>query len=459
VNVPTLASRHAISIWHAGIDAVNGERLVQKFLREKADWSAGNSLGEHRSSGKIAVIGAGKAALAMAAGFVNGLRDHSPDDLNRLVGQIHIPCDGTASSPRGELLKSYCLRVCEVRPAAINLPTAKTVEETRAARAMVDLLGPDDLLVVLLSGGGSALLAEPRPPLTLAEKLETIEYLVSNGADIEALNRVRGAISNVKLGRLIRFCRAGRILTLAISDIFGDPAHLIAGGPTCWSEGSDERAKQVANQFDPHGTRLPERVRRMLFDSPDNERCMIDRQSAPDNRFRYVVLANNQSAVDASARKAKEMGYSVMSEVVDWREDTEVAGRRLLRTLADMPPGSCLVSGGEPVMELPPAGKRGRGGRNQHLVLAAMTEALLHPPFEGDWSVLSAGTDGQDGVTAAAGACLDPSLLGTIEREGLDCRKTLQAFDSASLHERCGSQLVTGPTDTNVGDLRVVVKR
>lgn len=428
-------------------------------MRENMDWSAGNLPGDHRPSGKIAVIGAGKAALAMAAGFVKGLLELSPDDRSRLVGQVHIPRDGTASSPRGELLKSHGLRVCEVRPAEINLPTPETVEETRTARAMVDSLSPDDWLVVLLSGGGSALLAEPRPPLTLAEKLETIEFLVSCGADIEALNRVRGAISNVKLGRLTRFCRAGRILTLAISDIFGDPAHLIAGGPTCWSEGSDERARQVANQFDPHGTRLPERVRRMLFDSTDDRQRITDMQSAQDNRFRYVVLANNQSAVDASARKAKEMGYHVMSEVIDGREDTEVAGKRLLRALADMPPGSCLVSGGEPVMELPPAGKRGRGGRNQHLVLAAITGALHSPPAEGDWSILSAGTDGQDGVTAAAGARMDPLLLGTFERDGVDCRKTLRAFDSATLHERCGSQLVTGPTDTNVGDLRVVVKR
>jgi len=370
------------------------------------------------------------------------------------------------------------------RPAGVNEPTEAGAAGAAEILRIVESLGPDDLCLCLISGGGSALMPAPVAGITLADKLAVTRHLSAAGANIEELNTVRKQLSRIKGGGLACSCRAGRLIALIISDVLGDPLDVIASGPTVPDTSTPEAALAVLsrfgaaeagispNVFECLRTRDQDEKRGQNCFSPPGHACSRENSSDPFSspdpfslltatacRVANRIIGNNATAVDAAGQEAVRLGYS--PAMVSSRSSegyAENAGRHLAQMARQMrktPGPDCLVSGGEPVVKLVDSTRRGLGGRNQQLVLAA-AESLWEDGAEGI-AILSGGTDGEDGPTDAAGAVLDAESLRAARRQGLDPADYLARNDAYHFFEPLDALIKTGPTHTNVCDLRVAV--
>ena len=371
---------------------------------------------------RVVVVGAGKAAAGLAAGVIGVL---GPQRLarHRVTGLVSVPAGCTADAGPVEV------RV--TRPAGANLPTPAVVTATREIRGLVAGLGPRDLAIAVITGGGSALLAEPRDGVTLAEKIALTQQLSAAGADIAALNAARRALSAVKGGGLARSCAAGRLLVLVLSDVIGDDLEVIASGPC-----------MPGSPTEPPG----------FWTTPRG--CRVD----------HVLLGGNATAVDAAADAARGLGYRVAVRHAApgsaTQASAETVGRRLAaEALAAAGTGPlAIVEGGEATVTVP--ADHGSGGRNQQTVLAALD--AMHRSgvtWPADVLLSSVGTDGEDGPTVAAGAIADADVAAAIAAAGLDVPRAVARCDAHPLLAAAGGLVVTGPTGTNVADLRLVLAR
>ncbi|WP_164101799.1 glycerate kinase type-2 family protein [Candidatus Laterigemmans baculatus] len=457
----------ALAIWREGVAAVDAERLVGEQVRVEQT-PAGEVLwiAEHpfpiADLGRLIVVGAGKASGAMAAGFEAAVGEGLAKQL-RLEGWVNVP-EGTERPLRW-------IHLDPVRPAGLNEPTPRAVEGSRKILELVGSAEANDLCVALFSGGGSALLPLPIDGITLEDKRQVTRFLSGAGADIEALNVVRKHLSAIKGGKLAAACRAGHLVTLVISDVLGDPLDLIASGPTVDDSSTTADALAVLARFDRH-RELPESVYRVLENrSPVQHSAASRSVSLPERQV--AIIGNNAVAVDGAGIEAERRGYShAMTSARRSEGAAEEVGRHLaemaLSMLRDAPAASgtpdCLITGGEPVVQLVAAAERGRGGRNQQLVLAALERLMeegesLTTADRERIVILSGGTDGEDGPTDAAGAYVDAAVWQRAVELGLDVADYLRRNDAYHFFERAGGLLKTGPTGTNVCDLRVVVVR
>lgn len=443
--------RDAVAIWTAGVDAVRAAPLVRRAVSVEGDLL---TVADHSWSradfDRIWLVGAGKAATAMADGFLDAVGSWLP-----LRGWINVP-EGTEKPLPG-------VEVHPARPAGVNEPTEAGVRGTEAMLKIVAEAGPRDLCVALISGGGSALMPAPAAGITLQDKLDVTRWLSAAGADITELNVVRKHLSAVKGGRLRKRCRGGWLLTLILSDVLGDPLDLIASGPTVPDRSTPRDALSVLQRFDPQ-RKLPETVYRRL-DGPPSEPDH-DRVVPVTN----LVIGNNALAVDEAGLRAERLGYN---HAMNAARSTEGAAEEVGRHLASMAVGmlrdgrathrtDCLITGGEPTVTLAAKATRGRGGRNQQLALAAYQTLTESGLSEQEWarlSIVSGGTDGEDGPTDAAGAIVDRNVHRRAVDRQLDVADTLRRNDAYPFFEQSGGLLITGPTGTNVCDLRVVVIR
>ena len=434
---------HAVEIWRAGVDAVASDRLVRQAVR--ADGAALHILDERFDPAewdRLIVVGAGKAGAGMASGFVEAVAG-TPWEA-KLTGWLNVPADCVRDVP------GFTLHVG--RPAGVNEPRPEGVAGTRRILDLVRGCGPRDLCVVLLSGGGSALLVAPAEGVTLADKLAVTKLLAGRGATIHELNAVRKRLSAVKGGGLARACGAGRTLCLAISDVIGDPLDVIASGPTVADSTTAAHALAVLERFCPNRTDLPEAVWSAI--SRDRRK-----RGVPDT-VRTEVIGSNATAGLAALRFAAGAGFVQMSDGAATGGVAREEGRRLVAlarqhrdAVVDLP--LCIVSGGEPTVAL--RDNPGEGGRNQELVLAAVDAVWDDPDGFAGAVILSGGTDGEDGPTDAAGAVADDALLARAKSLGLRPRPFLDRNDAYPFFEATGGLLKTGPTHTNVMDLRVVL--
>lgn len=435
----------ALGIWRAGVDAVLPEKLLPREVQvtggllRLGDWEA--PLGDFD---RIAVVGAGKAGTAMVQGLESAL---GPD----LLAAKHV--EGWVNVPAGTLAPTSAIHLHAGRPAGVNEPRPEGVQGARQVLQMVDGLGPRDLCICVLSGGGSALLPAPAAGVSLEAKLAITRLLSASGATIDQLNSVRRQISDIKGGGLARACGAGQLVTLVMSDVLGDPLDTIASGPTCAS--SDGPAAALAT-LDELG----------LSEHPD-ARAIVEylRRRGPSDALRrplrtqvhHVILANNATAVDAAGCEAERLGYHhAMLCATESEGPAEEVGQHLAQMamrMRDAPGPNCLVTGGEPTVTLAPEGRRGKGGRNQQLVLAALQELGSCDGV----ALLSGGTDGEDGPTDAAGAVVDAAVVAQAAAHSLDAADYLSRNDAYHFFEPSGGLLRTGPTGTNVCDIRVVV--
>ncbi|HEY1785002.1 MAG TPA: DUF4147 domain-containing protein [Pirellulales bacterium] len=437
--------RDGLQIWQAGLDAVRSDRLVESTVRVSGQsLLVGDESLDLAHVHRIAIVGAGKAGAGMAAGLQRALGQPLMAE-KQVSGWVNVPADCVRPLAH--------IRLHPARPAGVNEPTAEGVRGTEEILRIVGSLGPDDVCFVLISGGGSALLPAPAAGVTLADKLAVTRHLSAAGANIAELNSVRRQLSRIKGGGLARACRAGRLFALIISDVPGDPLDVIASGPTVDNRSTVREAIEVLERYDAlRGLPAVETYLRRL-----PGQAAAGEPAPPKCRVTNLVIGNNALAVDAAGVVAERLGYSHAMVVADKPEGTaEGVGQHLAamaRTMSAGPGPDCLISGGEPVVKLVPSDRRGKGGRNQQLVLAAGIElAGLEGVF-----ILSGGTDGEDGPTDAAGAWIDAEVLARAAALGLDPRAFLERNDAYHFFEPLDALIKTGPTDTNVCDVRVVL--
>lgn len=441
-----LSRDHTLRIWQAGLEAVRSERLMSDTVRVEGDalWITDEPI-DLRAVRRIAVVGAGKAGAGMAAALVEILGPQLAV-AKSLHGWVNVPDD--------------CVQPLEfihlhgARPAGVNEPTEAGARGAEEILKMVGALEPRDLCIALISGGGSALLPAPIAGITLADKLAVTKHLSGAGANIAELNTVRKALSRIKGGGLARACGAGRLAALIISDVLGDPLDVIASGPAIPSTTGPREALAVLEKYDARNAGIAPRVFQALAQQRTPE------ETRPSCEVTNVVIGNNATAVDAAGIEAERLGYShAMNAATALEGPAEEIGRHLAAMLVHMQTHAgpdCLITGGEPTVKLAPPELRGKGGRNQQLVLAAAIELWDTP---GDWALLSAGTDGEDGPTDAAGAFIDPQILAAARAANLDPHDYLRRNDAYRFFERLDALVKTGPTHTNVCDVRVAVCR
>jgi len=457
----------AIAIWKAGVAAVDSERLIRENVQfDGEDLVVGDETFPLAEIGRIVVVGAGKAGAGMAAGMEIALADVAA--AKQLAGWVNVPEDCVRSLSH--------ITLHGARPAGVNEPTETGVAGTRRILEIVSSLEPNDLCFCLISGGGSALLPAPVEAITLADKQAVTKHLSGAGANIEQLNTVRKQLSRIKGGGLARACRAGRLITLIISDVIGDPLDVIASGPTVPDGKTPQDALDVLDRFHAREAGISASVfdyleaqgGRESFSADDLSIANVARpKKAPDPFPREVhnlVIGNNAAAVDAAGIEAERRGYShAMTAATTLEGAAEDIGRHLAEMamrMRDETGPDCLITGGEPIVRLVAAAHRGKGGRSQQLVLAALIHLLEGSPDEAaalrDIALLSGGTDGEDGPTDAAGAFIDEKIAAAILHQRLDPASYLRRNDAYHCFEQLGSLIKTGPTHTNVCDLRVV---
>lgn len=424
--------------------AVESRRLVQETLRvQGALLLVGEEAIDLTRVSRIEVVGAGKAGAGMAAA-VEEVLGFALLAAKSVQGWINVPADCVRP------LKHIHLHAA--RPAGVNEPTEEGVVGSEEILKRVSNLGQNDLCICLISGGGSALMPAPAPGLTLSDKLFVTRHLAASGATIQQLNTVRKHLSAIKGGGLARACRAGRLLTLIISDVIGDPLEIIASGPTVPDRSQPYEALAILEQFEADKAGVPQRVFEYLRRRPNQP------AARPRSQVINLVIGNNARAIDAAAAEAQRLGYTPSLHYATQPEgQAEEIGRGLAHQLLKMsaaPFGpDCIISGGEPVVTLAPADIRGRGGRNQHLVLAALDELRTRPTP--NLCLLSGGTDGEDGPTDAAGALLDLPLLARVRAAQVDTAAHLRRTDAYPVFDHADGLIRTGPTHTNVMDLRI----
>ncbi len=448
-------SEHAKQIWQAGVDAVDSERLVRNVVSVSQHClTISDEEFDLRQLTRIVVVGAGKAGAGMAAALENVLSEDVLCKANSscaVTGWVNVPADCVRPLSR--------IYLHAARPAGVNEPTEEGVAGSKKILELVRGLAESDLCLVVLSGGGSALLPAPTDGISLRDKQAITRLLMHGGATINELNCVRKQLSQIKGGGLARAMPAGRMLSLIISDVIGDPLDVIASGPTVADESTPADALQIINRVIRDSSSVPDSVRQVLQQkiAAGTLPAEISR-----SRVRNVIVGNNEVAVRAAEATAVELGYGVRSlgsglagEAAESGRDLAEVCLRLRDDGATAVERVCVVSGGEPVVHLAETKLPRKGGRNQELVLAAC-QRLWGDGAE-RIAILSGGTDGEDGPTDAAGAVLDASLIDEAKRLGLRPDEFLAINNSYEFFDKAGGLLKTGPTHTNVMDLRVAV--
>lgn len=374
-------------------------------------------------SGRCIVIGAGKASAAMA----EAVEAHWPGRLEGLVITRHGYARPT--------------KFIEVVEADHPVPGEAGAAATRRMLQMVSDLAPDDLVICLLSGGGSALLTLPAPGISLAAKQELTAALLASGAPIGGMNTVRKHISAIKGGRLAAAVRPAKLLTLAISDVAGDDLSVIASGPTVPDPTTSADARAVIARY---GIDAPEEILKALNETPKPG----DAAFAGDEA---IIIADAGRALEAAAARAREMdveplilGADLEGEARDMAAD--MVGNLDAHGLRPL----VLLSGGEATVTLRGGGK---GGPNSEFLLA------LALAFKGraDAHAIACDTDGIDGSEDNAGAYIGPDTLQLARKLGLDGAAMLANNDAHGFFAGLGDLIVTGPTYTNVNDFRAIL--
>jgi hydroxypyruvate reductase len=388
-----------------------------------------------RPKGRTIVVGAGKAAASMAAAF-----ERSWD----------APLAGLVVTRYGYGVP--CRRI-EIVEASHPVPDAAGYDAATRMLALVQSLGPDELVVALISGGGSALLSLPAKGLTLADKQEINQRLLRSGADIAEINCVRKHLSAIKGGWLAASAAPARVVSLIISDVPGDDPGVIASGPTIADPTTFADALAVLQKY---GIDKPVSVVEHL------QRAALETPKPGDPRFNgheHHVIATPQRSLEAAAQLAREAGVTplILSDSLEG-EAREVAkvmaalARQVVRYHQPLGAPCVLLSGGETTVTVH---GQGQGGRNVEFLLAL---ALQLRGLSGVHA-LAADTDGVDGQSEVAGAVIDPSTLRRALALGIDSAARLADNDAHRYFAALGDQVITGPTFTNVNDFRAVLIR
>ncbi len=418
-------------ILDAGLAAADPKAAVLRSVSLEGD--AVVVEGARFEPGKIFVVAAGKAAGAMARA-AQELFD------GRIEAGIVVTKDGHDEGPEGY----------ETVFASHPEPDERGVEASRKVREMAESLGEGDLLVALISGGASALLADPAPPIEIGDLKELTQDLLKSGADIGEINTVRKHVSVLKGGGLARLAVPAKVLALLLSDVVGDAPSSIASGPAAPDTTTLDDTRAVLERY---SIEPPPSIAEHLAQAEETPK---PGDPVFDN-VANIVCGGGRHAVEAAANRAGELGYAplVLSTTMtgDARAIASVFAavvREALQSGNPVEPPCAVVSGGEATVIVR---GDGMGGPNQEF---ALTLAVELDGLDG-WAAFAADTDGNDGSTEAAGGLVDGGTAARMREAGVDPVAALEKNDAHAALEAGGALLVTGPTGTNVNDLRVVL--
>ncbi len=440
-----------LDILSAGIQAVDPVHLVTHSVNVVDEYLCVLGQTFHKSQlDRLIVVGAGKAAAAMALGFEKALEGSVFESI--LSGSVNIP-DG----PHPEL--SHIV-ANQSRPAGVNEPTTRAIENTQRILELTSQATERDLIVCLLSGGASALLTAPPSQIGLEAKVALIRLLSGSGASINELNTVRRHLSNIKGGGLLNNCHAKAFVTLVISDVIGDPPEIIGSGPTIPSKTSSIDALDILQKYQVHEHGDFSKIIHYLKQQADSYHSSDDTTISPSHS--YHIIGNIHSAINASADFAGKLGFRVIDSHRLLTGPAEQAGYhlqhaaqelKLAATREQMP--FAFITGGETTVIVPQDGRPHLGGRNQQIALAALLAG--HPDRLDEIAIFSIGTDGEDGPTNAAGGIADKLALENSSRLNLNLAEALESCNAYEALRKIDSLILTGPSGTNVMDLQLIL--
>ena len=428
----------AVRIFKASLRAADPAEAILRQVRVKDDvLAAGRRRYPLGKFERIFVIGAGKAGASMAQA------------VERLVGKRI-----TAG-----LMNVKYGHIAPVRRIALNecghpIPDANGIQGAeRIARIAGDTTA-HDLVICLISGGASALLPLPVEDVTLEDKQRVTEILLACGANIHEMNCLRKHLSRIKGGQLAALAYPARVLTLILSDVIGDNLDVIGSGATVPDASTFADARDVLDKYD-LWNQVPGSVAKHLEDAARETPKPGD---AVFSRVQNLLVGSNRLAVDAAAQQARTLGYRtlILSTLIQG-ETSDVARMHAAIALEaaasghPIRPPACIVSGGETTVTL--RDDHGLGGRNLEFALAAAIDISGSPQI----TILSAGTDGTDGPTDAAGAIVDGHTVARAASLGFPAADYLARNDSYRFFEACGGLIKTRPTNTNVADVRLML--
>lgn len=388
----------------------------------------------------IYVVGAGKAGGLMAAALESILGD-------RLTG-------GVVNVKYGHTVPVHRIELIE---AGHPIPDDAGVQGAARIVRLLESLDEEDLVFCVLSGGGSALMPLPVAGITLEEKQAVTGHMLDCGATINQMNTVRKHISQMKGGHLARLASPATVISLILSDVIGDPLDVIASGPTVPDPSTFADCRAIMTRYQLENT-IPASVIRHMQEGEEGRNPETPKPGDPVFKcVQNVLIATSRQALEAARTEAEHRGYHplILSSSIDG-ETREIArvyaaiAREIRTSGHPVPPPACIISGGETTVTI--RGK-GKGGRNQEFVLAAA------PGIGGldQTVVFSAGTDGTDGPTDAAGAIADGLTIARAQQAGLDAESYLNENDAYHFFETLNDLIITGPTNTNVMDLRLLL--
>ncbi len=409
------------AVFDAAVAAADPRKMLAAHLPDKP-------------RGRCIVVGAGKSAAVMAA----ALEAAWPD----------VPLTGVVVTRYGHAVPTSRIKVIE---ASHPVPDANSERAARHILQAVRGLGPDDLVIALISGGGSALMALPALGLTFADKQALNRALLACGATISEMNCLRKHLSAIKGGRLAAAAAPARVVTLAISDVPGDDPAVIASGPTVPDPTTFADARALLARYDIHPS--PAVAARLAQDADETPKP----GDLPHAEFH--LIATPAMALAACAEKARTLGLAplILGDALEGESremGTVMAGiaRSIATHGAPLPAPALLLSGGETTVTIG-TGPAGKGGRNTEFLLGLAIALAGRPNI---WAT-AGDTDGIDGSDDAAGAIVTPDTIARARAAGLDPRALLAAHDSYTLFDTIGDLIRTGPTLTNVNDIRAIL--
>jgi len=430
----------AEQIFLAGVDNVLPDKLIRNQVKVDGSMLFISSMQFSLDKiNRIFIVGAGKASAMMAKEIENILGDRITD------GHIVVKYGHAVE-----------LKYITITEASHPVPDHNGYVASQKILEIVSQAEENDLVVCLLSGGGSALLADFPDGCTLNDMVIVNDLLLKSGADIKETNAVRKHLSKVKGGQLARAAHPASLVSLLLSDVINDPLDVIASGPTVPDTSTFDDAMIVLKKYDLLA-KVPHQVLSYLQQGVGKLSPETPKQGDPIFKSTHnIIIGSNKIALDAACQKAKEVGLNPITITSTLEGDAIKIAEQLIITALKFQSDStikkpcCLLFGGETTIKV---NGSGTGGRNQHLALHAAS--LLNN--KNGITLLSAGTDGGDGPTAAAGAVVNLKTKEQSVAIGIDLQKYLNEFDSFHFFEKAGGHIVTGPTMTNVMDLIVVI--
>jgi glycerate 2-kinase len=415
------------AILKAAIDSVNPYRSVKNALQ--------SCLPEILTAKNIYVVGCGKAVVPMALAVEDSLQE---TDRQGLV----VTKYGHLANRKPECI--------EIREANHPVPDVAGVEASKDILTLLRKADKDDVVIALVSGGGSALWVQPPPEISFEDKMRVSELLLQSGASIGEINTIRKHLSLIKGGHAATQAFPAKVFAFIISDVVGDYLDVIASGPFVADSSTFQQANEIIAAYDLE-KRMPQTVLRYI------EKGVVgiiqDTPKAGDDVFRNVdnqICSSNAIAVEAAKKTAQSLGFHVVSWDGPLVGEASLAAHSFvekLLSLQDQCP-VCLVAGGETTVTLGKA--KGKGGRNQEFALSAARYCQGHPVL-----VASLGTDGNDGPTDAAGGYIDGNTLELIRKKGYDIEKELKNHNAYPVLQSLNQLIMTGPTNTNVADIQI----